>query len=454
MIFKSIESIIAELLRLIKTFINQNRYLNLIKENQTYYMKIYYTTFILLLTCTNFVFSQWNVIYTPATSQTVMAMKFWDANTGYHAGILYSSSTNNIHKTTNGGTSYTLQSSGWTSQRFMAIWLLSPDTVMMAGNYGKIIKTLNGGINWTTVYADTTLQFWGIWFTNPQTGYIAGSNGKIMKTTNRGDNWVNLTTPTSTLLDGIWFVNENTGYVGGANIFLKTTDAGATWVNKVGLFISAFETAQSVYFSDANTGYYCTNTTNCRIVKTTNGGDNWTLVNDLANIGAGWDMSFVNASTGYVCTSAGSVLKTTNAGLNWGVQNTPLTENLYQIHFPNANTGYIACWSGKILKTTNGGLTFAGNEISEIPGNYSLKQNFPNPFNPNTTIKFSIPQKEYISLKVFDIKGHEVKSLISSEYQPGNYEVKFSGENLSSGIYYYTLRSGSFSETRKMILLK
>ncbi|MFZ4589927.1 MAG: YCF48-related protein, partial [Ignavibacteria bacterium] len=305
-----------------------------------------------------------------------------------------------------------------------------------------------------TVYADTTLQFWGLWFTNPQTGYISGSNGKIMKTTNRGDNWTFLTTPTSTILDGIWFVNENTGYVGGANIFLKTTDAGATWINKVGLFISPFETAQSVYFSDANTGYYCTNTTNGRIVKTTNGGDTWTLINDIANVGAGWDMSFVNPTTGYVCTSAGNVLKTTNAGVNWGVQNTPLTENLYQIHFPSVNTGYIACWSGKILKTTNGGLTFTGNINSEIPDKYMLEQNYPNPFNPQTIIRFSIPERNFITLKVFDIKGQEVKSLISEEYQPGNYEIKLTGDNLSSGVYYYRLQSKGFTETRKMILLK
>lgn len=417
-------------------------------------MKKLFLYLCLLTLLSNHTFAQWNLIYTPAAAQTVMAMKFWDNNTGYHAGVLYSSSTNNIHKTTNGGTSYTLQSSGWTAQRFMTVWLLSPDTVLMAGNYGKIIKTVNGGNNWTTVYADTTLQFWGLWFTNPQTGYISGSNGKIMKTTNRGDNWTFLTTPTSTILDGIWFVNENTGYVGGANIFLKTTDAGATWINKVGLFISPFETAQSVYFSDANTGYYCTNTTNGRIVKTTNGGDTWTLINDIANVGAGWDMSFVNPTTGYVCTSAGNVLKTTNAGVNWGVQNTPLTENLYQIHFPSVNTGYIACWSGKILKTTNGGLTFTGNINSEIPDKYMLEQNYPNPFNPQTIIRFSIPERNFITLKVFDIKGQEVKSLISEEYQPGNYEIKLTGDNLSSGVYYYRLQSKGFTETRKMILLK
>ncbi|MCX6163421.1 MAG: YCF48-related protein, partial [Ignavibacteriae bacterium] len=327
--------------------------------------------------------AQWSIQYTSNPSQTIMCLKFFDNNTGYHSGILYNSSTLNIYKTTNGGINYTAQNSNYTAQRFMSIFMIHPDTVFISGNYGKILRTVNGGSNWIPyIYSDTTIQFWGLYFVNSLTGFVAGSSGKILKTTNKGDNWNLLTTPTSTALDGIYFVNENTGYVGGANIFLKTTDAGATWVNKVGSFISPFETAQSVYFSDANTGYYCTNTSNCRIVKTTDGGDTWNLINNMTDIGAGWDMSFTNAMTGYVCTGTGKVLKTTDAGVTWGVQNTPLTENLYAMHFPSANTGYIASWSGKILKTTNGGLSFITKSENETAADYLLGQNFPNPFNP------------------------------------------------------------------------
>lgn len=380
-----------------------------------------------------------------------MTMKFWDANTGYHAGVLYNSSTMNIHKTTNGGLNYVQQSSGWTAQRFMTTWLLSPDTVLMAGNYGKIIKTVNSGNNWVTVYADTTLQFWGLWFTTPQTGFIAGSAGTIMKTTNRGDNWINVTTPTITALDGIWFVNENTGYVGGANVFLKTTDGGTTWVNKTGLFISGFETATSVYFSDANTGVYGTNAS--RIVRTIDGGETYTEVFNSSN-NAIWGLSFVNANTGYGCTSGGSVVKTTNGGVNWGFQNTPLTENLYEIHFPSVNTGYIASWSGKILKTTNGGLTFLVEAGTGVSKDYKLGQNFPNPFNPSTTINFSVPKKGNVSIKVYDIKGRLVQTLIKENLNSGEYEVNFSAKELSSGVYYYRMEASDFSETKKMMYLK
>jgi len=412
-------------------------------------------------------YSQWVLQYTSNPAQTVMALKFYNNNTGYYAGVLYNSSTFNIHKTTNGGVNFIDQSSNYTAQRFMSIWIMHPDTVIICGNYGKILKTVNGGNNWNLVYADTIKQFWCLFFVNHNTGFVSGSHGTIMKTTNKGNNWTILNSTTQTTLDGTWIVNENTGYVGGANIFLKTTDGGQTWVNKIGNFISPFETAEAVYFSDANTGYYCTNTTNARIVKTTDGGETWNLIHAEDNIGAAWGMSFTSSLTGYVCTGNGKVLKTTNAGLNWSVQSTPLTENLYEIHFPSADTGYIASWSGKILKTTNGGVTFIGKINNEVPGKFILKQNYPNPFNPSTNINFSIPSLVFVKVQIFDINGKLVSEPVNENLSPGNYQVTYNANNISSGIYYYRLSAGdpstgdpstgsgqSFSETKKMIFLK
>jgi len=418
-------------------------------------MKKTVIVFYILVLNISVAFPQWFLQYTSNPAQSVYCLKFYNDNIGYHSGVLYNSSTFNIYKTTNGGLNYVAQNSNYTAQRFMSIFILHPDTVFISGNYGKILKTVNGGLNWVPfVYPDTTIQFWGLFFVNSNTGFVCGSAGKILKTTNKGENWVTLATPTSTALDGIWFVNENTGYVGGANIILKTTDAGATWVNKIGSFISPFETAQSVYFSDANTGFYCTNTSNCRVVKTTNGGDTWELIHSNEGIGAGWDMSFVNAMTGYICTGTGKVLKTTDAGNSWGIQNTPLTENLYAIHFPSAMTGYISSWSGKILKTTNGGLTFITKNENETPQNFSLSQNYPNPFNSSTKIKFSLPNSGFTSLKIYDVTGKVVSELINSELEKGSYEITCNLSELTSGIYFYVLESSTYKESRKMILIK
>ncbi len=95
--------------------------------------------------------------------------------------------------------------------------------------------------------------------------------------------------------------------------------------------------------------------------------------------------------------------------------------------------------------------------VQEIPGNpqtYSLEQNFPNPFNPSTTIRFSVPEQGLVTLKVFNLLGEEVATLINSELTNGNYEVDFKATNFSSGIYFYTLTADNFISTKKMILLK
>jgi hypothetical protein len=88
------------------------------------------------------------------------------------------------------------------------------------------------------------------------------------------------------------------------------------------------------------------------------------------------------------------------------------------------------------------------------PNSFSLEQNYPNPFNPVTKIKFSIPSEGYTNLKVYDALGREVETLINRNLQPGEYEMNFDASALPNGIYYYTLSSGSYTETRKMTLIK
>ncbi|MGD1046630.1 MAG: T9SS type A sorting domain-containing protein [Bacteroidota bacterium] len=91
---------------------------------------------------------------------------------------------------------------------------------------------------------------------------------------------------------------------------------------------------------------------------------------------------------------------------------------------------------------------------SELPISYSLGQNYPNPFNPSTKIGFAIAKKSFVSLKVYDLLGKEVAVLVNSEYLSGNYEVAFVGTSLASGIYFYRLQAGLFTETKKLILLR
>ncbi|MBK7629235.1 MAG: T9SS type A sorting domain-containing protein [Ignavibacteriales bacterium] len=91
---------------------------------------------------------------------------------------------------------------------------------------------------------------------------------------------------------------------------------------------------------------------------------------------------------------------------------------------------------------------------SNIPNSFSLEQNYPNPFNPSTSIQYAISSKQFVTLKVFDVLGKEIATLVNEEKSAGSYEVNFNASQFSSGVYFYELQTGSFVETRKMILLK
>ena len=89
-----------------------------------------------------------------------------------------------------------------------------------------------------------------------------------------------------------------------------------------------------------------------------------------------------------------------------------------------------------------------------MPQRFGLSQNYPNPFNPSTRIDYRVAKEGLVTIKVFDILGREVATLLNEERQPGRYQIHFDGTKLASGIYVYKMSSNGFSETRKMMLMK
>ena len=92
-------------------------------------------------------------------------------------------------------------------------------------------------------------------------------------------------------------------------------------------------------------------------------------------------------------------------------------------------------------------------EVS-LPLEYSLEQNFPNPFNPTTTIRYAIPEDNFVSIKLYDVLGNEVITLVNEQQQAGRYEMLFNASSIASGVYYYQITSGNFNQTRKLVLMK
>jgi len=92
--------------------------------------------------------------------------------------------------------------------------------------------------------------------------------------------------------------------------------------------------------------------------------------------------------------------------------------------------------------------------ISELPKVFSLAQNYPNPFNPVTSIKYSVPKQSLVKLVVYDVIGREVVTLVNEIRHAGNYNVSFDASNYASGVYFYRMESGDFTDVKKMVLIK
>lgn len=375
------------------------------------------------------------------------------------------------------------------------------------GGYGVFFKNVNTGIisAYRTTNAGSTWNYIGfgpyLSFPDQNTGYATGG-GSLQKTTNFGDTWVSQINPSNRNLNSINFPNVNTGYAcGEAGNIIKTTNGGTNWVN-VDNPLNINYYLYNIVFTGAETGYvsgFKSFTDTSIVMKTTNGGNNWNIQYYLrSNWGVFTAMFFVNSSTGYIgAASKNYMLKTTNGGVNWLQYSIPTSNGIYSIYFPSANIGYASCYSGQIIKTTNAGTnwflqtTGTGSSLrsiffindltgycsgdnntvlkttdgggppigitpisSEVPQDYKLEQNYPNPFNPTTNINFSIPKAGLTSIKIYDMLGRLVTALFEEQLTAGSYKADWNASQIPSGIYIYRLVSGSFTESRKMILIR
>ncbi len=161
---------------------------------------------------------------------------------------------------------------------------------------------------------------------------------------------------------------------------------------------------------------------------------------------------FKNSNTGYIaCNNPGCILyQTIDGGDNW-LKIAQFTES-YQ-DFSILNNGVLLYLSNSNLYYSAGGLTQINTNTNQAV-NFSLSQNYPNPFNPSTTIQYQIPKQSHVSIKVFDMSGKEIATLVDEVKSSGIYKQNFNASSFSSGVYFYTLNTGDFTETRKMILVK
>ena len=348
---------------------------------------------------------------------TVPLFNVWgiDENTALATGS--NSSGAFVYKTTNGGTTWTQvfnQPSGFINiinMKDANNGIMCGDPVPAAGGRWSIFRTTNGGNTW-----DST----GCYL--PQTGSEAGWNNAM-----------------SSIGNNVWFGTNNTKVYYSSNY-------GSNWTAQPTTGVAGGD-GTVVHFSNATNGMYG----GASLVTTTNGGTNW-----VSNPGTGtgnYSGITSNGTNWWTVRFSTAVGFSSNNGTNWSTAYTTATGTI--AHITRSRTGnllYASKTNGQMLKY---GVTVGVTPVNgQIVKDFALSQNYPNPFNPTTNIKFAIPQSGLVTLKVYNMLGKEVATLVSSTLAAGSYTYDFNASALASGVYFYKLETANFSEVKKMSLIK
>lgn len=413
-----------------------------------------------------------------------------------------------VFKTTNGGMNWDSLAYGFNEDTLNSIDFISPTTGWVFGNSGKVYKTTNAGINWVIQPTGTFNHINKGSMVDSLNGWFAGANGSVYKTTNGGAAWVQVNAGVGVAaLYKIVAVTPNIVYVCGASSkAAKTIDGGNSWtqLSLPGLSNNNF---RAMDFADEWHGVI--GGAYGGVMFTTDGGMNWTLENT-----GGWTvqsvaMAKILSSDNRIAFTGGSggtihkhtllplpvEMKTFSAKVNgssvqlcWSTA-TELNNKGFAVERKQNGSEYkqIAFINGKGTTTVPQSYSYSDQVTSgvylyklkqvdldgtftysyevkaviSVPEIFELAQNYPNPFNPSTKISWQSPLSSWQTLKVYNVLGTEVATLVNEEKEAGHHSIDFNASELPSGVYFYRIQSSPstssgqvFIDTKKMLLLK
>jgi photosystem II stability/assembly factor-like uncharacterized protein len=401
------------------------------------------------------------------TTRYLTKLDFVDSLYGWATG-----DSGTVIHTTDGG-------NNWYVQAQLSIWPIEWATFVnrhigwalinaYAPGGTNFYRTSDGGNNWLQVpNPDSTVYFYTICFHDSLNGIAAGGGRKPYRTTDGGNNW-SLCFVDSTISPGlpmkrVRFYDSQLVYAcGGAfdygGVMWKSTDGGLSWLPMLvspepEFDIKIFD-ASNVLAVGGDLEY------GSAAIYTTNHGTNWSYRN-LNCYGIATAIAFRTPSEAWVPTSFGgkwAVNTDSGSAAHWQCLPAPDSVSVYDVTFLSSNAGWAVGGFGRfrtgVILKYNTAIIGLNGSSSLLPCRFILYQNYPNPFNPTTNIKFDIPKTGLVKIYVYDVLGSIVATLVNEDLTAGSYKVDFNASNLSSGIYFYTINAGNFTETKKMMLIK
>jgi len=292
-----------------------------------------------------------------------------------------------------------------------------------------LLKTNDGGLNWNILIKHYDFTDFNDMFFVGENIWITGNRGLILNSTNNGQSWGvqsidNFPQFPSNNFKSISMVGENIGWVVGyPNAVLKTVNGGQNFIPNPSIPLLTYPENNSVVFEAP---WF-----------------SWQRVYGmLYRLQISTDQSF-----NYIESDGIFMLNYAHPYMNYK------DSTRYYWRSRTENQIGVSDWSD-VWSFSAGHIVGVENDNNSQPTFFSLSQNYPNPFNPTTSLQYTVGSLQFVTIKVYDLLGREIATLINEEKPVGEYEVEFDGTGLPSGIYFYRIKAGSFINTKKMVLLR
>ena len=324
------------------------------------------------------------------------------------------------------------------------------DSVLCAGTNDGPMTSIDDGASWTLfslggpIYSLATIG----------ANIVAGSIGAIYLSADNGASWSGKAESNISYVNALTVVKDSVGVpklLAGdsrGGIF-ASTNLGANWNSTTtGLTnsnIRCFASMGANLFAGTSMG----------VSLSTDNGSSWTSVNSGLTSTSVRCMVTSDQNL-FVGTSGGGIFASTNDGTSWNSVNTGMSNMTVRSLAINGTYLYavtdscIGVWKRPLSEI----ITSVAKSSTNLPAHFRLDQNYPNPFNPTTTITFSLSAKSFVSLRVFDLMGREVATVVSEELSAGTHSRQWNATTMSSGVYVYRLQAGASVESKKSILLR